>query len=151
MSQPISADYLLLDGKSIIEITSYENLRAYQDSQDFTAYMRAYVLESHLPKELRKEGVKDMNRWIQEHFDAWFEDWFPKWKYAFGLDVWQEGTSFAFGSPIDIEFSQKPIKLYPKSVYSVCREHIMRIHGVSRRDFISARVGKQSYGVERSR
>jgi hypothetical protein len=149
-SSPIDTEYLLADGKTIIEITPYDQLRAYQESDDFKGYMKAYVLEHHLPQELHKEGVKDQDCWINQHYDQWFDEWFPSWKYAFGLDVWQEGTSYAFGSWVDLEFSQKPIKLYPRQIYTVCREHIQAVHSMSLPDFILTRVGKQSYGVNRN-
>ena len=149
-SSQVDTDYLLKDGKPIIEIIPYEQLRIYQESSDFKDYMRSYVLEYHLPQELQKEGVKDTECWIREHYSKWFDEWYPNWKYAFGLDVWQEGTSYAFGSQINLEFSQKPIKLYPRQVYNVCREHIQMVHSMSLSDFIVSRTGKQSYGTNRS-
>lgn len=149
-SSQIDTGYLLRDGKPIIEITSYEQLRTYQEGNDFKSHMSSYVLEHHLPQELHKEGVKDEDSWIREHYSQWFDEWFPKWKYTFGLDVWQEGTSYAFGSQIDLEFSQKPIKLYPRQVYPVCREHIQAVHLMNLPDFILTRVGMQSYGISRN-
>ena len=150
VSSQIDTGYLLRDGKPIIEITSYEQLRTYQEGNDFKSHMSSYVLEHHLPQELQKEGVKDAECWIREHYSQWFDEWFPKWKYTFGLDVWQEGTSYAFGSQIDLEFSQKPIKLYPRQIYPVCREHIQAVHSMNLPDFILTRVGRQSYGISRN-
>ena len=167
---PIDAEYLLQDGKPIIEVISYDSLKIHQNSPEFQSWLKDYVLKNHLQsdlkielvKELRKQGVNDIEHWCKDHYDswhedwirneseAWFRDWYPSWKYAFGLDVWQEGTSYAFGSQVDLEFSQKPIKLYPRQVYKVCREHVQAVHSMSLADFILTRVGKQSYGVSRS-
>lgn len=87
--------------------------------------------------------------WMSRDFDGWFEDWLLRWKYTFGLDVWQEGTSFAFGAPIEYEFSQKPIKLYPREIYPICRKHIEAVHKIPLLEFIKTRTGRQRYGVQR--
>jgi len=163
VTAPISKNYLVTEGKPILEIASYESLKKHQDSDSFKSYMKKYMLENHLQSEIEKEldkaGVhnkpewfKDnLDTWINNNYDRWFSSWFPRWKYAFGLDLWQEGTSYAFGTTILYEFSQKPIKLYPREIYKVCRDHIRHIHGKDLKEFISTRVGKQSLNTERSR
>jgi hypothetical protein len=153
---------LFLGRKPYAEVIRFEDLLAYQDGPAHTAELKAHILDTNLLKnELRKElvkmGIEDIDgwlaqnykTWLESNFDEWFANWFSNWKMSWGLDVWRQGTEYAIGDTVDYEFNVTSEKLYPRGVYSICREVIERNHGVGLEAFIKSRVGVQAVNTPR--
>jgi hypothetical protein len=153
---------LFLGNKPYAEVIRFEDLLAYQEGPAHTAELKAYILDTGLLKnELRKElvkmGIEDIDgwlaqnytTWLQDNFEPWFANWFASWKNSWGLDVWRQGTEYAIGDTVDYEFNVTSEKLYPRGVYSICREVLERNHGVGLEDFIKSRVGVQAMDTPR--
>jgi hypothetical protein len=104
-----------------------------------------------LPSELNALGVSDSAAWIVEHFDNWFESWFIDWKDKYGVDIWRKGTEGAIGRPVEFEFSRRPEKLYPRSLYEKARSRLYEVHGIPTEEFIKTRIGKQTEGTNKDK
>ena len=155
---------LFLDQRPYLEFISYRDLLTYQDSIAHTDRLKAYILDTDLLRnELRRElvrlGIADTDGWLDQNYEAWlksnfegwFANWFSGWKTSWGVDVWREGTEFAIGEKVDYEFNVNPEKLFPRDVYSLCRQLIEHNHGMSLKEFIKSRVGAQAIDTPRDK
>jgi hypothetical protein len=158
-----SIDDLFINNKPILEYSSYKYLLDFQNSPENISELKEYCIEVILPRLLREdlksnlkiEDVGDVNNWlfenfdtwfkgwIESYFDIWFKDWFTSWKKKFGMDIWREGTEYAIGREVEFEFSRRPEKLYPRELYCLARKILEDLHGISLKEFISSRIGKQ--------
>jgi hypothetical protein len=153
---------LAIDNKPYLEYSSYEHLLSHQNSPDQIRLLKTYCkdisLRESMPMELKKIGVSDVDHWMRNHYDdwllnnfeGWFSDWHEDWKNRFGVDLWRAGISNAIGFDVPYEFSRRPEKLYPRSMYSHARHHLESRFNMPVKNFIATRVGRQTNDVSKN-
>jgi hypothetical protein len=137
------------DGKPYLEYASYEHLLFYQNDPNTVDDFRNYCKLNVAPRDISYKTKEEFAFWLETGFESWFSEYHKNWKEQYGIDVWREGTSFAIGLPVDHEFSRRPEKLYPRDLYAGARMRIESLHGLSVKEFIATRIGRQSLGVDR--
>jgi hypothetical protein len=150
------------ESKPYLEYSTYKHLLSHQNSPEQVDLLKKYCqdisLRESMPNELKKIGVIDVDHWMKNHydnwlsdnFDGWFKDWHEDWKNRFGVDLWKAGISNAIGFDVPYEFSRRPEKLYPASLYSNARKHLEDRFQMPVKDFIATRVGRQTNGVSKN-
>ncbi|KAK4049344.1 hypothetical protein OIO90_005473 [Microbotryomycetes sp. JL221] len=62
-------------------------------------------------------------------------------------DIWREGTSFAVGRAVDIEFTYDTFHVYPRAIYAKARAHVKKLHGKTMVEFMQDRTGRPRQSV----